>query len=297
MRNPFRGSIVALPTPFRDGRIDYDTLEQLVRRHFGVSDGIAVAGTTGEAMSLTDRERRKLILSAIEFACGKLQVLAGVGTAVTAESVELARFASSSGADGLLVVSPPYSRPSRRALAIHFGTIADATAAPVVLYDVPGRTGVGLDIELVQLLRDTHPNIVALKEATGDWERMRHFIANCGLPVLCGDDALLLAALEAGAIGSINVVGNLLPELVRELTRLVLGDDDQEPNRNAAQEIARSLTPLLADLNLDVNPVPVKCALAMLGFGNGELRAPLLPLETADEERLAQTLRVHSWNT
>ncbi|MFT4538612.1 MAG: 4-hydroxy-tetrahydrodipicolinate synthase [Planctomycetota bacterium] len=290
MPNPFQGSIVALPTPLRDGQIDFETFAKLIKRQIGISDAIVVAGTTGEAMSLTDKERRGVIYAAVEAAKGEIKVLAGVGTSVTAESIELARFSTASGADGLLVVAPPYTRPSRRGLAVHFSAIAESTTAPIVLYDVPGRTGVGMDVDLVRHLRQAHANIVAIKVSTPDWDRMRTFIADCGIPVLCGDDGHIVNALEAGACGSVNVIGNVVPELMAELSAIMLGAGDAKQRRERATQITERLTPLLRDLSLDVNPIPVKCALSILGYGNGELRAPLLELEEADRLQLASTL-------
>lgn len=284
----FRGSFVALPTPFRDGALDLTAFEALVDEHAAsATDGIVVAGTSGEAATLSECERRTLIHAAVDFASGRLKVVAGVGTNCTRTTVDLARFASACGADGLLVVAPYYNRPSRRGLALHYGSIARATGAPIILYNVPHRTGVDLEPEIVRELVAGFENVVALKEATTSLARIRAVTAIDGLEVLCGDDRAIIDFMQAGAAGAISVVGNLLPDRVAELVR------EARPGGDLARAaaVAEALAQLVRDLSIEVNPVPLKTALAWLGRLSGEVRAPLAPLEEVHSEQLAATLQ------
>ena len=288
MTRTIEGSHVALPTPFRDGAVDLPALRGLVERQVeGGSAGIVVAGTTGEASTLTEGEFRSLLRAALEAAAGRLQVVAGVGTNDTRTTVERARFASACGADALLVVTPYYNRPSARGLRLHYAAVAAATDTPLVLYNVPRRTGVDLEPALVAELFETHRSVVAVKESTRSPERIAALCAIPGLAVLCGEDERLLEFAAAGAAGAVSVVGNLVP---RSVVRL-LDAARPEAERALAERIARELEPLVRALTLDVNPVPLKAALAELGWCSDEVCLPLAALDAPGRTALADVLR------
>lgn len=275
MQSPVTGSYVALPTPFRDGRLDLEALERLIDHVVaGGVDGILIAGTTGESPTLNEYERRSLILSAVEFNGGRAALMVGVGTNCTRTSVENARFAVASGADSILVVTPYYNRPSRRGLLLHYGQVADATDAPLVLYNVPKRTGCDLLPDVAAELAARHECIVAIKEASPSVERARELVEKTDLAVLCGEDKLLHEFCEAGAVGVVSVVGNLVP---REVTRLV--ELAAKRDFEGSRAVQRTIDPLIEALSIDVNPVPVKAALSVLGLCREEVRPPLAAIE------------------
>lgn len=285
-RCPFRGSLVALPTPFRDGAVDGDGLRALIDLHAErATTGIVVCGSTGECLTLNDHERRSVIHAACQDASGRLPVLVGIGMPSTRDTIELARFAAECGADGLLVVAPPYLRPDRRGLSAHFGAVADASALPILLYNHPKRTGTDLKPDLVVELVRGHETIVGIKESSGSLGRARE-LCEQAVAVFCGEDPLIGETIEQGGRGAISVVGNLLPDLVAELV------DCARPGRDLprAEELTRALTPLVHALALAPNPAPLKAALAELGHGTDEVRAPLVPVESDVRERVRAAL-------
>lgn len=283
MTRAIRGSYVALPTPFRDGAVDLPAFRALIELQVeGGSAGIVVTGTTGEASTLSEEECRGLIHAAVGYASGRLQVVAGVGTNDTRTTVERARFASACGVDALLVVTPYYNRPSPRGLQRHYAAVVEATGTPLVLYNVPRRTGVDLEPALVRELFESHPGVVAIKESTRSVERIRELCAIAGLVVLCGEDERLVEFAEAGAAGAVSVVGNLHPRGVVELLDAARPGGD----RGRVARRARKLAPLVRALTLDVNPVPLKAALAELGHCTAEVRAPLVELDEPERAAL-----------
>ena len=287
MQSLFHGSYVALPTPFRDGRLDLGAFEELIEFHCAHhTDGIVVAGTTGESTTMNEFERRSLIHAAVDFSRSRLPVIAGVGTNCTHTSVELARFADSTGVDGLMVVAPYYNCPGRRGLLQHFGRIADATDSPMLLYNVPSRTGSDLDPELACELAARHESIVAIKEASGEVERVARLREGSELAVLCGEDRLMRPMSMLGAVGAVNVTGNLVPNEVAEL----LLASRPGGNEQRAGELEEQLAPLVRDLFIEVNPVPLKAALAHLGRCANEVRSPLAPLEDENHRQLVATV-------
>lgn len=288
MDAPIEGSYVALPTPFRNDRVDLDAFSALIDEHVAAgTDGIVVCGTTGESATLSEYERRSLIHAAVDFARGRLPVMAGIGTNCTRSTVEMARFAVSSGADSLLVVTPYYNRPSPRGLLAHYGAVAEATPAPIVLYNVPSRTGLDLAPAQAAEIAKRFPTVVAIKEATTKVERVRELLEGAGLTVLCGEDACLVEFVAAGAQGSVSVVGNLLPAEVAELVRAARPAGD----RARAQVLWETIAPLTRGLFVETNPVPLKSALARLGRCLEDVRPPLAPLEPRSRELLEQALR------
>lgn len=283
-----RGSYVALPTPFRTGALDFAALDALVDWHVKQgSDGLVAVGTTGEGATLTDYERRSVIERVIQRSANRIPVVAGVGTNNTAQSIELARFAMSAGADAALVVTPYYNKPTQAGLIAHFCAIAEATELPLVLYNVPSRTGCDMQAATVAEVRRRAPTAVALKEASGSLERARQVSALCDIDLVAGEDSLIADFMALGGTGVIGVVANVAPAQVAELCRVARPGGDNA----RAEELVAWLAPLCRDLFVETNPVPVKTALALLGHMQPDVRLPLVPLEPASLARLTATLR------
>lgn len=283
------GTYTALVTPFNsDGTVDYTTLRELVEWQIqnGV-DGIVPTGTTGESPTLDFDEHIKVIAATVEAANKRARVIGGAGANSTSEALHLTREAINAGVDATLQVTPYYNRPSAEGLHRHFSTLADL-GAPVVLYNVPGRTGREIPLDVVQKLA-AHPNVAAIKEAAGSVERVSAICDMCELPVLSGDDTLTLPMISIGAIGVISVASNVIPREVATLVKLALANDLQ-----GARELHRACYPLFRDLFIDSNPIPVKTALAMMGRIPPTLRMPLCEPSESVRQRISRTL--HSLN-
>lgn len=281
----FSGSFTALPSFFRDDGLDLETFDGEIERQVeGGSAGVVVCGTTGEAATLSEAEQDTLIARAVERAAGRLAVLAGTGTNDTQKTVARCRRAAELGVDACLVVTPYYNRPSPAGLLAHFDRVAEESALPIVLYNIPGRTGVDLTPDLALALAARHPNVRTIKEASGSVERVSELAT--GLDVLIGEDPLIAAAMRAGAAGVVGVLSNLVPGEVAELVRV--GGPDGNPKR--AMTLEALLAPLCRALFLESNPVPVKEALALLGRGDGSVRLPLAPLSLIHREELERVL-------
>jgi 4-hydroxy-tetrahydrodipicolinate synthase len=282
----FGGLTVALVTPFKNGAVDYDALGQSLE--WQIEQGtptLSPVGTTGECPTLTHEEHERVIAFVVERTAGRARVMAGTGSNATAEAIRLTKFAKSAGADGALLVSPYYNRPTQEGLYAHYAKVADEVDLPQVLYNVPGRTGRNLEPETVERLAK-HPNIVALKEASGSVDQVSDVLARTDLTVLSGDDSLTLPMMAVGAIGVVSVVGNLVPGDVMAMVSAVLAND-----WTTARALHLKLFPLCRDLlGLAANPIPVKAAIALLGRGNGEMRLPLLPPDERGREALSRTL-------
>jgi 4-hydroxy-tetrahydrodipicolinate synthase len=284
----FQGSFVAIPTPFRYGEIDWGALRTIIEFHAARrTDGIVVCGTTGEGATLTDQERRALIETTVGLVKGRMPVIAGVGTNCTRTTLDHARFASKAGVDALLVVTPYYNRPSPRGLVLHFSAIAENVTTPIVLYNVPSRTGVDMTPEVVAELGTKFEHIVAVKEALPSTERCKRLVGETPVAVLCGDDASIADFVSLGAVGVIGVVNNVVPELIADLVRAA------GPGTGSIQAagIVERIAPLIRDLFIETNPVPVKTALAMmLPSVSDEVRLPLAPLTDSNRRQLRETL-------
>ncbi|QNP40334.1 4-hydroxy-tetrahydrodipicolinate synthase [Lysobacter solisilvae (ex Woo and Kim 2020)] len=278
------GSITALATPFgAAGELDLDAWQRLLQQQLdGGTQAVVVAGSTGEAAALYDAEFDLLLRSAVEFIAGRIPVLAGTGMSNTAKTIEQTRRAAALGADAALVVTPPYVRPTQAGLVAHYRAIADDDALPIVLYNVPGRTGGDLLPETVAELCG-HPRIVAIKEARVEAERMAALLAlkGSGFAVLSGDDPTACRAMLAGADGVISVASNVLPASMRRLCDLA-----RAGKADAARELDAQLQPSFDFMGVEPNPIPVKAVLALQGIGHG-LRLPLLPLSTAHADAAA----------
>ena len=283
----FGGSFTALPTPFRDGRIDFSALRRLVERQIeGGTDGVVVTGTTGEAATLSDTERMAVLEQTVGAARGRIAVLAGIGTSDTRRSSDLARRAERAGASALLVSTPSYNRPSQEGLAAHFGAVARASALPLVLYDIPARTAVLLELETIARIATENRTVSAIKVSTDSLERLRAVIGLGAVEVLCGDDPMIPDAMEAGAVGAVSVVSNLVPGSVSELVHAF----DPDGDRSRAPELAETVVPLARALALETNPAPLKAALFELGLASGELRLPLVSVGDGTRETLLGAL-------
>ena len=282
------GSITALATPFTvTGELDLDAWRRLLAQQLaGGTQGVVVAGSTGEAAALDDHEYDTLLRAAVEIVAGRIPVLAGTGQMNTAKTIAQTRRAASAGADLALVVTPPYVRPTQAGLIAHYKAVADQGGLPVVLYNVPGRTGCDLLPETVAELV-SHPNIVGIKEARSETERMSALLAlrSESFAVLSGDDPTACRAMLAGADGLISVGSNALPHSFRKLC-----DWSRRGERAAAERQDARMQDFYAFFGVESNPIPVKALLQRLGYGAG-LRLPLLPLSDA---HVAEADRLHA---
>ncbi len=285
----FAGVTVALVTPFRNGDIDLAALRQLVDWHIEQgTDCLSPVGTTGESPTLDHEEHERVIAAVVEQARGRIKVVPGTGSNSTREAIRLTRFAKRAGADGALMVGPYYNKPTQEGYFRHFAAVADACDLPIVLYNIPGRTASNIVPETIARLAEI-PSIVAIKEATGSLDQASHIASLCNLTILSGDDSMTLPLMSIGGRGVVSVVGNLIP---RDLKALVAAYDAGKPAE--ALHWHRRLFPLCRDmLSVATNPIPVKAAMKLLGRGNGELRLPMCPLDSAGEARIAQTLRAY----
>ncbi|BBB00543.1 putative dihydrodipicolinate synthase [Actinacidiphila reveromycinica] len=283
---PFGRVLTAMVTPFTaDGALDVDGAQRLAAHLVDQgNDGLVVNGTTGESPTTSDDEKDRLVRAVLEAVGDRAHVVAGVGTNDTAHSVTLARQAERAGAHGLLTVTPYYSKPPQEGLYRHFTAIADATGLPVVLYDIPGRSGVPLDTETLVRLGE-HPRIVANKDAKGDLGAASWAISRSGLAWYSGDDMLNLPLLSIGAVGFVSVVGHLVsPELRALLDAFTSGDVAK------ATEIHQRLLPVYTGVFRAQGVITTKTALALRGLPAGPLRLPLVPLDEEETEQLRKDL-------
>jgi 4-hydroxy-tetrahydrodipicolinate synthase len=282
----FAGVTVALVTPFRNSDIDFDGLNQLVDWHIEQgTDCLSPVGTTGEAPTLDHDEHERVIAAVVERAAGRIKVMPGTGSNSTREAIRLTRFAQRVGATGALMVGPYYNKPTQEGYYRHFATVAEAVPLPIVLYNIPGRTGSNMLPETIARLAQL-PTIVGIKEATGSLDQASQIAALTDLTILSGDDSLTLPLMSIGGRGVVSVVGNIVP---RDLKALVSAFDAGHVAR--AQEWHRKLFPLCRDmLGVATNPIPIKTALKLLGRSNGEMRLPMCPVDREAEGRIRQTL-------
>lgn len=281
-----QGCFTALVTPFRNGEVAFDEIEQLVEAQIaGGVDGIVPMGTTGESPTLDFKEHAKVIDTVIKAANGRCKIIAGTGANSTQEAVELTRSAAEAGADATLQVTPYYNKPMQEGLYLHFKEVADKGGLPVILYNVPGRSGVPIDIETIVRLAE-NPNIVAVKEAGGSVDRVSQIKNACEITVLSGDDSLTIPMMSVGAEGVISVTSNLLPKEITEIVHAGL-----EGNWQKAKELHFKYYDLFTTMFVETNPIPVKVAMAMAGVINSEdCRLPLSPIAESSREILRQSL-------
>ncbi|MBN2513542.1 MAG: 4-hydroxy-tetrahydrodipicolinate synthase [Sedimentisphaerales bacterium] len=284
----FHGALVALITPFHDGQVDYQTLEELVEFQIeSGSDGIVPVGTTGESPTLSYEEHKEVIRRVVDVVAGRIPVIAGTGSNSTAEAIELTEFAKKTGADASLQVCPYYNKPTQEGFYQHFKAIAEEVDIPLVLYNIPGRCGgTGLSIDTVERLSKVE-NIVAIKEATGSLDFAAEIAQRTELTLLSGDDSLTLPIASVGGKGVISVVANIVPADVKAMTDLILEGDFV-----SARKWHRKLFPLAKSmLSLTTNPIPIKAAAAMLGMASDEMRLPMLPLDDNQKTKLRAMLK------
>lgn len=303
MRKRFAGVFTALVTPFRAvtgpgagagptgaGAIDWAALEQLVERQLAAGvDGLVPCGTTGESPTLTPQEHDELIQRVTRQARGRALVVAGAGSNSTAAAIHLARQAAEAGVDGLLLVNPYYNRPTQAGLYEHFAAIAEATPLPIMLYNIPGRTGVELSVSTIARLYRDCPTIVAMKHATGRVEDAAELVQSCEIDVLSGDDPITWPLMSLGAVGVVSVLSNLAPRAIKRLT-----DAARSGDLAAAREAHRRIFPLArALLGLETNPTPIKTALALRGLCGEEFRLPMCRMGDENRKRLEALMSEH----
>ncbi|GAB4363072.1 MAG: 4-hydroxy-tetrahydrodipicolinate synthase [Deltaproteobacteria bacterium] len=283
----FQGAIVATVTPFRNGKLDVAALKKLVKHQIeSGTDGIVPCGTTGESATLSFDEHERVIDTVIQAAGGKVPVIAGTGSNNTKEAVRLTRYAKKAGADGALVITPYYNKPTQEGLYRHFREVAESADIPLILYNVPGRTGVNMTAATVARLAE-HPRIAGVKEASGNLTQVCDILRSTPREfcVLSGDDFLFFPMMALGAKGVISVASNVAPRAMAELyDTYVIGEVSR------AREIHYRLWPLFHACFLETNPIPAKTALAMMGRIREEFRLPLCPMGEANRKALETVL-------
>lgn len=284
----FKGSIVAIVTPFSNGQVDYEKLRELVEFQIaGGTDAIVPCGTTGESSTLDYDEHILVIKTVMEQVNKRVPVIAGTGSNATAEAIELSQKAKESGVDGVLLVTPYYNKPTQEGLFLHYMAIANAVAIPQILYNVPGRTGVNMLPETVARL-SLHKNIVAIKEATGSLQQASEILALCGdqIDVFSGDDFITFPMMACGAKGVISVLANIMPKAVGDLTDAFFAGDLE-----TARQIHLKTLKISNAMFIESNPTPVKTALGLMGKCLDEVRLPLAPLSEANKAKLAAIMK------
>ncbi|GAB6065717.1 4-hydroxy-tetrahydrodipicolinate synthase [Aquifex pyrophilus] len=284
----FKGSIVALITPFKNGEVDYEALGNLIEFHIeNGTDAVLVCGTTGESPTLTFEEHEQVIEFAVKKANGRIKVIAGTGGNATHEAVHLTAHAKEVGADGALVVVPYYNKPTHRGLYEHFKTVAKEVDIPIIIYNIPSRTCTEISVDTLYKLASECENIVGSKESTPNMDRISEIVKRLGenFAVLSGDDSLTLPMMSLGAKGVISVANNIMPKEVKELTHYALEGDFKR-----AKEIHYYLHDLFKVLFIETNPIPVKTACWMLGMCEKEFRLPLTEMSPENEKKLRGVL-------
>lgn len=284
----FRGSIVAIVTPFRDGKVDEKALRELIEFQIeNGTDGIVPCGTTGESATLSLDEHERVIALTIEAANKRVPVIAGTGSNNTAEAVRLTKHAKTAGADAALLITPYYNKPTQEGLYQHYKKVAEESDIPIILYNVPGRTGVNMLPETVARLAGIK-NIVGIKEATGDLKQISDVINLCPTDflILSGDDFTVYPTLAVGGHGVISVVANAAPRDMADLCDAYFASDMKKAN-----DLHYKLLPLNAAMFYETNPIPVKTALSLMGKVSGEFRLPLCPMSEGNLNRLKKAMK------
>ncbi len=281
----FSGTFTALITPFKDDQVDYPAFEALIERQVAAGvTGIVPVGTTGESPTVTPSEHLDIIKAAVEYAAGRIKVVAGTGANATQEAIHLTQEAQKLGVDGSLQVCPYYNKPSQEGLYQHYKAVAQNTDLPLMLYSVPGRSVIEIGIETVARLANDFPNIVANKEAGGSVDRVNQLVQEVpeDFQILSGDDPLTLPFMSCGAVGLVSVASNLIPEVMVSLVNRCL-----EGEYGEALELQKRYYPLFSKLmGLDSNPIPIKSAVALQGHCTDEIRLPLINLNDEKSDQL-----------
>ena len=286
----FRGAGVAIITPFTEDGINFDELGRIIEDQIaGGTDAIVITGTTGESATMTDAEHKSAIKYAVEKVAGRIPVVAGTGSNETDYAIQLSKYAEKVGADALLVVTPYYNKCTQKGLVQHYTAIADAVNIPIIMYNVPSRTGVNIQVPTYKKLSE-HPRIVAVKEASGDLSQIAKIRHACGdeLAVYSGNDDQIIPILSLGGQGVISVLSNVAPRETHNICQLYFDGKVQE-----AAKLQIEFIDLIGALFCEVNPIPVKVAMRMKGYNAGILRLPLSEMEPEHEALLRKTLEAH----
>lgn len=286
----FKGAGVAIVTPMNaDESVNYDKLEEIIEEQIaGGTDAIVIVGTTGEGSTLSMEEHSECIKKAVEFTKHRIPVVAGTGSNCTETAIQLTQEAEEHGADAALVVTPYYNKATQKGLVKHYSAIADSTKLPLILYNVPGRTGTNIAPETVATLHKTKKNIVGVKDATANLAQTSEMMRLCDgdLELYSGEDGLVVPILSLGGIGVISVVSNIAPNDVHEMVMSFLNGDIEKSRKMQLREL-----PLVDALFCEVNPIPVKTAMNLMGKEVGPLRLPLCDMEPANLERLKKAMK------
>ena len=283
----FTGSMVALVTPFKDGKVDWQSLEALVEFHIkNGSNGIVPCGTTGESATLDHKEHREVVERVIKAVNKRVPVIAGTGSNSTVEAVELTKGAERAGADGALMISPYYNRPTQEGIYQHYKKVAESVGIPIIVYNIPGRTGSKIEPETLARLSEIE-NVAGVKEATGSVDQAIDVIRLCGenLAVYSGEDSLTFSLMALGGKGVISTVANIAPKEMSQLTDACL-----QGNWESGRKLQLKLIPLIRSVFLETNPIPIKTALSLMGKCTSELRLPLTPMSEGNLKKLQQQM-------
>ncbi|CED92841.1 4-hydroxy-tetrahydrodipicolinate synthase [Romboutsia ilealis] len=287
MKKLFEGSGVALITPFKDGKVNYEKMGELIEWHIAnKTDSIIVCGTTGESATMTDEERKTTIKFVVDKVNKRIPVIAGSGSNNTAYSIELSKYCQGIGVDGLLIVTPYYNKTTQDGLIKHYTTIANSVDLPIILYNVPGRTGVNIKPSTVEKLSKVE-NIVAIKEASGDISQVAEIARLCGedFAIYSGNDDQIVPILSLGGSGVISVLANILPKETHDIVEKYLSGDVVE-----SRKLQLGVNELVSSLFIEVNPIPVKAAMNLMGMEAGELRLPLIDISKQNLEILRNNM-------
>lgn len=288
MKTPiFTGSAVAIVTPFTENGVDFPKLEELIEFHIkNNTDAIVICGTTGESSTMPEEEHLETIRFTVEKVAKRIPVIAGTGSNDTAKAVEYSKFAESVGADGLLIVAPYYNKTTQKGLYLHTKMIADSVDIPIILYNIPGRTGgLGFSLDTIKKLAEI-PNVNAIKEATGDLAFAAQIAAETDLTIYAGNDDIIVPIMSIGGQGVISVVANILPQETHDICAKYF-EGDLETSKNLFLKYLK----LIKNLFIEVNPIPVKVAMNLMGFNVGKLRMPLCDMTDENLEILKNTLK------
>lgn len=283
----FVGSMVALVTPFKDGSVDWKSLEELVEFHVkNGTHGIVPCGTTGESATLSHEEHDDVIAAVIKAVKKRVPVIAGTGSNSTAEAVRLTREAEKAGADGALLISPYYNRPTQEGIYQHYKKVAESVGIPLIVYNIPGRTGSKIEPETLARLSEIK-NVAGVKEATGSVDQAIDVVrlSKAGFGVYSGEDSLTFSLMALGGKGVISTVANIVPKEMAELTQACLKGEWEK-----GRELQLQLIPLIRAVFIETNPIPVKTALSLMGKCRGDLRLPLTPMSEGNLKKLKDTM-------
>ena len=284
----FKGSAVAIITPFKEDGVDFEKLKELLEWHVeNKTDAIVICGTTGEASTMSEKERKDTIKFTVDVINNRIPVIAGTGSNNTMASLEMSKWAESIGVDGLLVITPYYNKTSQKGLFTHFKVINDGVKTPIIVYNVPSRTGMNVSPSMAKQLSELS-NVVAIKEASGDISQIAKIKALCGdkIDIYSGNDDQIIPILSLGGIGVISVLANVIPKEVHDMCELYLAG-----KVNEALKLQMDTLDLTNNLFIETNPIPVKTALNIMGFNVGNLRLPLYEMEEGNLQKLKQALK------